>query len=154
MTAQTSTDAGNRSKLLVVSVGTLEVAVAGRVLGSSTLAGPLQPAVFYEEQEYPVLDLPRLFGTRESAEGDLLLLLVEQGELRRALVVDQLVGYCAFTPGQLLPVPQIYPQAERDRWHGLLPLPGGRIIAVPCLAGLPNVSVVNDGDSNDKRRAS
>lgn len=135
---------------MVVSVGAVEYAVSGRVSRSLPAVRPLPPTVPHEGHEFPVLDLPRLFGAGggDAGEGGELMLLVEQDELRRALVVHGLAGFCELDPELLQPVPGIYPRPERDRWHGLLVRPDGRVLAVPRLAELPAGSGSGDGGSS------
>lgn len=134
------------SEVTVVSVGGLECAIAGKLIGTFALPQRLNPVVRYQSLDYMVLDLPQLFGTEPESE-DRLLLLFTQGEVRRALVVDRLIGPIEFAAEDLCPVPAFYPQVERDCWRGLLPTADGRLIAVPYLSGLTRAAFVGSTES-------
>lgn len=146
----TTNGGGERSvRAAVFTVGGVEYAVTGRVPRSLPAARPLPAAVDHDGREFPVVDLPALFGFDGAAAdgavvegggadggGEPLLLLVEQGGLRRALVVDGLAGLETLDHAELQPVPEVYPPAERRRWQGLLPRPDGRVLVVPRLEEL------------------
>lgn len=127
------------TRAVLISVGAVQYAVIGRVLRSLAAIRPLPQTVHHESHDFPVLDLPRLFGVGKEAtdDGSELILLIEQEGLRRALVVEGLAGFIDLDPSLLQPLPEIYPQEERRCWEGLLPRPDGRVLAVPRLVELP-----------------
>lgn len=130
--------AGERpTRATVFAVGGVEYAVTGRVPRSLPAIRPLPAAVAHGGADFPVVDLPALFGHEAGAGGEGLVLLVEQDGLRRALVVEEVVGLETLDPESLQPVPEVYPPAERRRWRGLLPREDGRVLAVPRLEELP-----------------
>ena len=135
---------GASAEATVVMVGGLECAIVGQHVGSFPISQRVHPLVRYQEREYMVLDLPQFFATEQDADQDRLLVLFAQGEVRRGLVVDRVVGPIAFSTEKLLPVPEIYPQIERDCWRGLLPSSDGRLIAVPYLAGLTRAAFAGE----------
>lgn len=145
--ADASSMDGRAVRVMLVSVGAVLCAIRGRVWRSLPTIRPLPPTVHHEGREFPVLDLPRLFGVGrgESAEGGDLMLLLEQDDLRRALVVDGLGGFSELDPEALQPVPDTYPEAERRRWEGLLPRPDGGVLAVLRLAALPAGTAAGEG---------
>jgi hypothetical protein len=146
MTAPAPRAAGNgrAPRATVVAVGGVEYLVAGRVPRLLPAPRPLPPRFEHGGQDFPVVDLPAAFASGGAADGEPLMLLIEQGPegadgrvLRRALVVERLVGTEVLDPEAVQPVPAVYPESERRRWRGLVPRPDGRVAVVLRLEGLP-----------------
>lgn len=137
--------AGAGTRATAFAVGGVEYLVAGRVPRSLPAPRPLPPRLEHRGEQYPVIDLPALCGSREETECGPLVLLIEQepggrdggGALRRALVVERLLGSEVVDPEAVQPVPAAYPESERRRWRGLVPRPDGRLAVVLRLEGLP-----------------
>jgi hypothetical protein len=146
------------ARITLFAVGDVEYAVAGRILrtlpapaapppgsdrgGAELPAGggaapATAPRVRHGDADYPVADLPRALGAPLAPGAEPLLLLVDDGGVRRALLVERLVGAEPFDPGAVQPIPAVYPEPERRRWRGALPRPGGRVTVLVDLAGLP-----------------
>jgi hypothetical protein len=143
---------GRPPRATAFAVGGVEYLVAGRVARSLPASRPLPPRLEHGGHPFPVVDLPGLFGAGGGADCEPLLLLVEQAEagpaervLRRALVVERLVGTELLDPDALLPVPAVYPEPERRRWRGLIARPDGRVAVVLRLAGLPAAGAEGEG---------
>jgi chemotaxis signal transduction protein len=135
---------GRPPRATAFAVGGVEYLVTGRVARSLPAPRPLPPRFEHGGEEFPVVDLPALFGSAEEPECGPLLLLVERrtgeeaggGTVRRALVVERLVGTEVLDADAVQPVPAVYPEDERRRWRGLLPRPDGRLAVVLRLEGL------------------
>jgi CheW-like domain len=125
------------SRATVFAVGRVEYAVTGRVLRSLPATRPLPTEVVHDGGAFPVVDLPGAFGVEPAAAGEELIFLVEQEGVRRALVVEGVIGREVFAPETIQPVPANYPQSERARWNGLVLRPDGRLMVLLRLAGLP-----------------
>lgn len=138
---------GKSADATVVVVGGLECAIVGTLIGTFPILDRVHPLVRYKGHEYTVLDLPRFFAAGNSSGDERLLALFAQGEVRRGLVVHRVSGPFEFVTEELLPIPSVYPQVERDCWRGLLPTSDGRLIAVPYLAGLTMAALAGDRDS-------
>jgi hypothetical protein len=129
--------AARPSRLAVFAVAGVDCAVAGRVVRSLPVPRPLPAAIRHGEAEFPVVDLAAALGAATPAEAERLLFLVEEGAVRRALVIERLVGAESFDLESVLPVPALYPEAERRRFHGLLPRAAGSLVVLRRPAGLP-----------------
>jgi len=145
---------GRTPRATAFAVGGVEYLVAGRIARSLPAPRPLPPRFEHGGDEFPVVDLPAVFGSGEASECGPLLLLVERrsGEtsggavVRRALVVEELVGTEVLDADALQPVPAVYPEAERRRWRGLLPRPDGRVAVVLRLEGLDGGAAAAEGE--------
>lgn len=126
-------------RLVVVAVGGVEYALAGRIARSLPAPAPLPEAIRHGGEDYPVVDLPALFRNGGPPAPDPWLLLVESGALRRALAVEDVMGVETVDRDSLQPVPPVYPEDERRRWEGLVPRPDGRVLVVLRLEPLPTV---------------
>ena len=124
-------------RITVFAVGEVEYAVTGRIPRSLPAPAPLPSVVRHGEVDFPVVDLPAAVGAGRAAGSEPLLFLVEEGAVRRALLVERLVGAETADLEAVQPVPALYPETERRRWRGLLPRPDGRIIVLLRLEGLP-----------------
>jgi hypothetical protein len=127
---------GQLVRLAVFAAGEVEYAVAGRVPRSLPAPSPLPRAVRHAEALYPVVDLAEAFGLAAAPGGERLLFLVEDGAVRRALVVERLVGAESFDLERVEPIPEIYPEAERRRFRGLLLRPDGGLVVLLRLEAL------------------
>jgi len=144
---------GRAPRATAFAVGGVEYLVAGRVARSLPAPRPLPPRFEHGGTEFPVVDLPALFASAEEPEFGPLLLLVERpgdegtggATVRRALVVERLVGTEVLGADALQPVPAVYPENERRRWRGLLPRPDGRIAVVLRLEGLDGGDAAEGG---------
>jgi CheW-like domain len=128
------------ARATVFTVGGVEYGVTGRVVRSLPAARPLPAELVHGGRSFPVVDLPGAFDVRPEVVGEELIFLVEQGDVRRALVVGEVVGREAFDPDAVQPVPALYPEPERARWGGLVLRPDGRLVVLLRLEGLPTTA--------------
>jgi hypothetical protein len=145
MTAPRAAGKGRAPRATVFAVGGVEYLVAGRVPRSLPAPRPLPSRFEHGGDDFPVVDLPAAFASAGEAHCEPLMLLIEQRPeagadgrvLRRALVVERLVGTEILDPAAIQPVPAVYPESERRRWRGLVARPDGRVAVVLRLEGLP-----------------
>lgn len=127
-------------RVVVLAVGEVEYAVAGRIARSLPAPAELPSTLHHGEADFPAVDLPAAFGAGLAPGAEPWVFLVEADGVRRALLAERLVGTETIDPEAVQPVPAVYPPAERRRWRGLLPRPDGRVLVLLSLEGLPTVA--------------